>query len=475
MVSLAIRILRLKFQILSETQANEELPINTSGELARLVKSSNKDIEQIKLGAADAVLVRTEERKEELIKVLGTELIFTIEESKGLEFDTVYLIDFFEKSNELWTNFLSPPEYINKQLQKRQKPELRLEFNILYVAITRARRILNICEPKTSDLWCIPEISESLIQMNVNDAFCESQSTTTQDWYQRAMYYRRDAKLLPRALECAIKSEDKTLIQEIELEIELGYLLVDCKYEDAAYLLLEANKYPKAAEYFEKAELWQAAANAWELAGVPLRKSECQIKHLIENGQKHEAAKILVSIGRYTEASEIIEFEKYWDYAANIWDKLGDVKRREQCLSKSSRSKEKFKRKSKTFDKEVGSFNPQYPEDYFNRGLAKCQLGENDSAISDFNSALSIDPKLEKAYCALGLAKCQLGDNQAAIDDFNSALMIDPQFADAYFNRGLAKHKLGDKQAAIDDFNSALSIDPQFAMAYFRMGIKNLL
>jgi len=474
LVSLAVKILRLKFQILRETQVNEELPVNTSGELARLVQASSKDIEQIRLGAADAVLVRTEERKEKLTEVLGTKLIFTIEESKGLEFDAVYLIDFFEKSSELWTDFLSPSEYINEQRQKQQKPELRLEFNLLYVAITRARRILNICEPKTSDLWSSPEISKSLIQMGVKEAFCESQSTTTQDWYQRAIYYR-DARLLPRALECAIKSEDETLKQEIELEIELGYLLIDCKYEDAAYLLLKANKYLKAAEYFEKAELWQAAANAWELAGIPLRKSECQIKHLIKNGEENEAAKILISIGRYTEAAELIEFEKYWDRAADIWRKLGDKKRENQCLLKSSIIKKNPKQKTENFDKEVDSFKPQRPEDYFNRGLTKCQSGENQAAICDFNSALIMDPQFEKAYFAQGLAKCQLGDNQAAIDDFNCALTIDPQYADAYFNRGLAKYQLGDNQAAIDDFNCAFSIDPQFAMAYFSMGLKNLL
>ena len=106
LVSLAVNLLKLKFQLLSESQPHEEVPANTSGELARLVEASKDDLKQINLGAADAILVRTEQRKQELAKALTTNLIFTIEESKGLEFDTVYLIDFFENSKSLWSTAL---------------------------------------------------------------------------------------------------------------------------------------------------------------------------------------------------------------------------------------------------------------------------------------------------------------------------------------------------------------------------------
>ena len=377
LVSLSISILRLKSQILYGTRSKIELPVKTSGKIARLVQASSEDIKQINLGAADAIIVRTEERKEKLTKILGIQLIFTIEESKGLEFDTVYLVDFFENSSELWTKFLSNSSYISDTDKKRSTPELRLEFNLLYVAITRARRIINICEPQISYLWSRPEISESLVKMGVEEAFCEAQSTTRQDWYQAAIYYR-DARRLGIALECASKSENETLKQEIELEIELGYLPVDCTFEEVARLLINANKYSKAAEYFEKAQFWQDASKAWEMAGNFLQKSECQIKYLIEKGDNQEAAKILVSIGRYTEAEQILGFENYWDNAADIWNKMGDKKRQEKCLLKSANFKQSYHQyRLINSTQELQIFNPKCPKDYFNRDVDKYQSGDN--------------------------------------------------------------------------------------------------
>ncbi|AFY92968.1 tetratricopeptide repeat protein [Chamaesiphon minutus] len=465
----AVELLNLKFKLLSESQSQSEAPINTSGELARLVAASRNDLKQIKLGSGDAILVRTEEQKAELLTDLTTKLIFTIEESKGLEFDTVYLVNFFEYTNSLESTIASS----TKQLT-RQQPQLRLEFNLLYVAITRARYILNICEPKISDLWKRTELAESLISMSIAEAFSPAQAIAPQDWYLKAIYYR-DARLLPQALECATKSGDETLKQEIEVES----LLLDLKYYEAAQLLLEIEKYSEAAEILEDLGDWQEAAQAWGWAGNRVRSLECEVKSLKDKNQLESAADKLIEIERYGEAAELLEAAECWDKAVEIWGKLGDEDGRNRCLLRSSinncvaiedRSGQNIEAINDYDSERVIEIDPQDAKAYFDRGTEKYRLGQNAEAIDDYSRAITIDPQYVGVYVGRGAAKYNLGQHREAIDDYSRAITLNPQAAEAYFGRGTAKYNLGQHREAIEDYSHAITLNPQDAFAYYNRG-----
>ena len=55
-----------------------------------------------------------------------------------------------------------------------------------------------------------------------------------------------------------------------------------------------------------------------------------------------------------------------------------------------------------------------------------------------------------EAYYNRGLDKYLLRDNQGAIEEYNQAIQINPRYAEAYINRGNAKSALGDPSAAAD-------------------------
>src|SRR6266542_1101227 len=63
------------------------------------------------------------------------------------------------------------------------------------------------------------------------------------------------------------------------------------------------------------------------------------------------------------------------------------------------------------------------------------------------------------AYFNRGLAKKSIGDDDGAIDDYTRAIEINPRDAAAYNNRGLARYDNGDYDLAFDDYTKAIEIN----------------
>jgi tetratricopeptide (TPR) repeat protein len=114
-------------------------------------------------------------------------------------------------------------------------------------------------------------------------------------------------------------------------------------------------------------------------------------------------------------------------------------------------------------------------EEWFNLGVDKHNLGDNQGAIADYSQAIQIKPDDADAYLNRGVAKFNLGDNQGAIADYNQAIKIKPDYADAYLNRGVAKDDLEDSQGAIADYNQAAQLySQQGNMTWYRRALDNI-
>jgi tetratricopeptide (TPR) repeat protein/S1-C subfamily serine protease len=117
------------------------------------------------------------------------------------------------------------------------------------------------------------------------------------------------------------------------------------------------------------------------------------------------------------------------------------------------------------------TINPNYAEAYFVRGLEKHNPGQEQAAIADYDRAITINSNYANAYYYRGLAKSHLGQKQAAITDYDRAIAINPSHAEAYYYRGQIKDNAGQKQAAITDYDRAITINPNYAEAYSLRGI----
>ena len=112
-------------------------------------------------------------------------------------------------------------------------------------------------------------------------------------------------------------------------------------------------------------------------------------------------------------------------------------------------------------------------ETYYNRGVEKFNLGQYESAITDFDLVIRLTSDDEVAYIAYnyrGSAKKLLGQREAALADFDEAIRLKPDYVEVYNNRGVVKSELGLYFNAIADFDTVISLEPDYAYAYNNRG-----
>ncbi len=112
----------------------------------------------------------------------------------------------------------------------------------------------------------------------------------------------------------------------------------------------------------------------------------------------------------------------------------------------------------------------QTANDYLKQGSAKCQKGDLDGAIGDFDKALELKPGDAEILYYRGQAKYHNKDLPGAIADFTEVIRLNPSYAAAYNKRGIAKSENGDLDGAIADYNKAIELKPNYGAAYMNRG-----
>jgi tetratricopeptide (TPR) repeat protein len=96
--------------------------------------------------------------------------------------------------------------------------------------------------------------------------------------------------------------------------------------------------------------------------------------------------------------------------------------------------------------------------------------GNSDSAIIDYQRALSINPRSFEAHFNLAhefFFRSQFDD---AITHYQQALRVQPGCHQAHYNLGVAWSKISKFEPAAEHFKKAVSYDPNYIKAYFQLG-----
>lgn len=124
------------------------------------------------------------------------------------------------------------------------------------------------------------------------------------------------------------------------------------------------------------------------------------------------------------------------------------------------------------FDKAL-SYDSVYSIAYYNRAFAYLENKNYKNAISDFNSFLRLmksNSAKAQAYDHLGKIYRILGNDTVALKNFNLAIENDPKLSTAYNNRGIYFLNLNKITEAVTDFKKAVELNVYYSEAYNNLG-----
>jgi len=308
-VKLSNALLDLKQQLvgLSDTELQEDWKF--SGKPPVLVYGLKEEdfLARFRLtGAGQIVLTRSLEEQQKLKRLLGTELVFTVFEAKGLEFDSVLLWRFSEggKSADLWRKICD-----GTGLDTSHHPHVRHELSLLYVAVTRARNTLVIYDgPDPGRVWSLDLFRDKLYRSSEKGVLTEvwQRISTPAEWESQGDYFF-ERQYYPAAVECYKNAGNSS-----KMEVAAAFVLEgEHRHSEAAPLFEKNGLGTRAADNYEKAGDYARALDLWEGLREEARARKCRIRLYEQRGDYAWAAEEWEKFGEYEKARE------NWEKAGN--------------------------------------------------------------------------------------------------------------------------------------------------------------
>ncbi|MDQ3818296.1 MAG: tetratricopeptide repeat-containing serine protease family protein [Acidobacteriota bacterium] len=122
----------------------------------------------------------------------------------------------------------------------------------------------------------------------------------------------------------------------------------------------------------------------------------------------------------------------------------------------------------------TGAQSEVLAEWWYRNGLNSLWLGNYDSALGYFESAVNRNPNRAEAWIQVGYCKVKQGKNADAIKAFQRAIQLNPDSSEAYNKLGDAYYYAGRYGEAIEAYKQAARIQPELAEAYYNLGMTYL-
>ncbi len=298
--------------------------------------------------AGQAILVREAVERDELKRRLGTEMVFTIREAKGLEFDAILLWKFAStvEAAQLWRR-IRRSEIDTAEHAARVRHELAL----LYVAVTRARNTLLIYDgPRSSEVWDVETITDLVARASeaARLAGLWHAASSPAEW-ERQGDYLAERGYHAAALECFRNAGNAGKAELAEAHVHAA----GGRHAEAAPLFERHGMHALAATSWEKTGSWERASAAWRRAGDADRADLNAIRGFEERGSWREAAAgwerrgaMDPAAAAWEKAGEFEHLAELWlahgklDKAARAFDRAKMPLRAAECLATLGRSGE---------------------------------------------------------------------------------------------------------------------------------------
>ncbi|GJX49807.1 UvrD-like helicase, ATP-binding domain, P-loop containing nucleoside triphosphate hydrolase [Tanacetum coccineum] len=277
---------------------------NNENAIMTIFGGSKSGGEIVGFGAEQVVLVRDDRARTEIIEYVGRQaLVLTILECKGLEFQDVLLYNFFGTSplKDQWRviyGYMKEHNWLDEKLpqsfptfNEARHSLLCSELKQLYVAITRTRQRLWICENKEElskpmfDYWK----RRGLVQIQkLDDSMAQAMqvASSPHEWWERGKKATGDTMWEKLAKACKLRASADQ-IRETHPESYFGYLREAAKmfesigkFESAASSYCDLGEYERAGKiYMHMCGKFDAAVECFTLASGKLLDKELE-EHL---------------------------------------------------------------------------------------------------------------------------------------------------------------------------------------------------
>jgi tetratricopeptide (TPR) repeat protein len=97
------------------------------------------------------------------------------------------------------------------------------------------------------------------------------------------------------------------------------------------------------------------------------------------------------------------------------------------------------------------------------RALRELKAGEDKDAIEDFGAAIDLQPELPEPWAQRALARYHMGDVTGAVKDLQEALQREPRHFPSLRLLSIIAENRGDWQGAYDAWKKLMDIDPRTA------------
>ncbi len=107
---------------------------------------------------------------------------------------------------------------------------------------------------------------------------------------------------------------------------------------------------------------------------------------------------------------------------------------------------------------------------YNRRGKIAAEMGRDEQALEDFESAVRYDKTRWRALHNRGVSYALVGRNEEALADLTRTIEINPQYANAFYNRAELHQERGQLDDALKDYGRVIQLAPDDAAAHNSRG-----
>ena len=360
-----------------------------------LVEASHLDPELRHPSPGTAIIVADHDAKQQLQNQgVPDDMLFTIVEAKGLEFENVVAWHLFDNHDDLWSIIISNVIHISEASRIR----VVYLLNTIYVGVTRAMAQLILIETPTGISRCCAVLDSYIEKLTPEELKRNAglkQESTLQEWrdWAEILFSREDYTRAATAYERANDPQNVDKCRAHEARVR-------GQHAEAAKLFERSGNSPMALEMYYLAGLWddvirlgpqvglrgaRYVARAWyEMceAGGRADESLDHLERTIKNGVETDAEWLRRAAKRYE------EFNRY-EESAPLWNRVGEYERAGDCFVRIQ-----------CWEEAVAAFTQAGSKTtarYLAEGELALSSGEYDKAVESFRRAQAWDRMLVAA------------------------------------------------------------------------------